>query len=145
MKKTKNETVVLNPLKNEKCRNQADKTKRASRYNYYNMGNELVTVKDGFAKTLSKLRTEKGISAREMSLSLGQSASYVNDIENGRNLPSMGMFFEICEYLEISPVKFFAYTENFKLDFEYELGIIAEHLSKEDKALILAIAKRMIK
>ena len=37
---------------------------------------------DNFAARLSKLRQEKGVSARDMSLSLGQSESYINKIEN---------------------------------------------------------------
>lgn len=62
---------------------------------------------DWFSSRLTKLRFEKGVSAREMSLSLGQSESYINKIENGRALPSMAGFFAICEYLEIEPVDFF--------------------------------------
>ena len=33
---------------------------------------------------IAKLRTDKNISARDMSLSLGQSQSYINNIENER-------------------------------------------------------------
>lgn len=44
---------------------------------------------EDFAKRLSALRQEKGASARDMSLSLGQNAGYINNIENGHNLPSM--------------------------------------------------------
>jgi transcriptional regulator with XRE-family HTH domain len=60
-----------------------------------------------FSKRLCELRLEKGVSAREMSLSLGQSASYINRIENGKMLPSMGGFFKICDYLSITPDFFF--------------------------------------
>ena len=60
-----------------------------------------------FAERLAKLRTDKGISARDMSLSLGQSDSYINKIENGTSFPSMTVFFYICEYLEISEKEFF--------------------------------------
>ncbi|MBQ7895575.1 MAG: helix-turn-helix transcriptional regulator [Oscillospiraceae bacterium] len=60
-----------------------------------------------FASRLSQLRTEKGVSARDMSLSLGQSESYINKIENRRTMPSMSGFFFICEYLDIEPVQFF--------------------------------------
>lgn len=35
-----------------------------------------------FAKRLAELRLLKGISARDMSLSLGQSANYINAIES---------------------------------------------------------------
>ncbi len=60
-----------------------------------------------FASRLAALRMQKGVSARDMSLSLGQSESYINKIENRRALPSMSGFFYICEYLEIRPQDFF--------------------------------------
>ena len=60
-----------------------------------------------FAQRLTELRMEKGVSARNMSLSLGQSESYINKIENRRTLPSMTGFFYICDYLDISPRDFF--------------------------------------
>lgn len=61
-----------------------------------------------FSERLSALRGSKGVSARDMSLSLGQSESYINKIENRRTLPSMTGFFYICEYLNITPSEFFA-------------------------------------
>ena len=57
--------------------------------------------KKQFARRMSQLRQAKGVSARDMSLSLGQSAGYINNIENGVNLPSMSTFFYICEYLGV--------------------------------------------
>lgn len=60
-----------------------------------------------FSIRLAQLRAKKGVSARDMSLSLGQNAGYINDIENGKALPSMGTFFYICEYLNITPNDFF--------------------------------------
>ena len=60
-----------------------------------------------FPIRLAKLRTSKGVSARDMSLSIGQNAGYINNIETGKALPSMSSFFYICEYLNISPQEFF--------------------------------------
>ena len=60
-----------------------------------------------FPVRLAKLRTTKGVSARDMSLSIGQNAGYINNIETGKALPSMLGFFYICEYLNISPQEFF--------------------------------------
>lgn len=60
-----------------------------------------------FAMRLFELRSEKNVSARDMSLSLGQSESYINKIENQKALPSMNMFFYMCEYLQITPEEFF--------------------------------------
>lgn len=64
-------------------------------------------LEEYFPKRLSELRISKGVSARDMSLSLGYSESYINKIENGKALPSMQVFFYICEFLEISPRDFF--------------------------------------
>ena len=65
------------------------------------------TFEEKFAHRLNELRTHKGVSARDMSLSIGQNAGYINYIENGKSLPSMSGFFFICEYLEITPGEFF--------------------------------------
>ena len=62
---------------------------------------------DLFYKRLIELRLQKGVSARDMSLSLGQSESYINKIENRRTLPSLQGFFYICDYLDITPGEFF--------------------------------------
>jgi transcriptional regulator with XRE-family HTH domain len=66
-----------------------------------------IMYEDLFYERLSRLRTQKGVSARDMSLSLGQSESYINKIENKKSLPSMTVFFYICEYLNVHPKDFF--------------------------------------
>lgn len=60
-----------------------------------------------FPARLSQLRYQKGVSSREMSLSLGQCESYINKIENGKALPSMVVFFRICQYFGVEPKDFF--------------------------------------
>lgn len=62
---------------------------------------------DFIPERLAKLRTRKGVSARDMSLSLGQANNYINNIENKKSLPSMQAFFYICEYLGVTPQEFF--------------------------------------
>ena len=64
-----------------------------------------------FYKRLSALRLQKGVSARDMSLSLGQSESYINKIENKRTLPSFTGFIYICDYLGITPKDFFDFED----------------------------------
>lgn len=93
-----------------------------------------------FYKRLTELRIQKGVSARDMSLSLGQSESYINKIENRRTLPSMSGFFYICEYFGITPREFF--------DFEIatpretkELVCEIEKLSAKQIEHILAVVK----
>ena len=62
---------------------------------------------ESFSRRLSALREAKNVSAREMSLSIGQNESYINRIENGKAFPSMQGFFYICEYLGVTPEDFF--------------------------------------
>ena len=62
---------------------------------------------DLIAKRLAKLRELKGVTAREMSLDIGQNPSYVNRIENQKSLPSIQGLYYICEYLKVTPSEFF--------------------------------------
>ena len=56
---------------------------------------------------LARLREKKGVSARDMSLSIGQNPGYINNIETGKAKPSIEGIFYICEYLGITPSEFF--------------------------------------
>ena len=60
-----------------------------------------------FAARLLQLRLKKSVSARDMSLSIGQNPGYINNIETGKALPSMTSFFFICDYLGVTPMDFF--------------------------------------
>jgi transcriptional regulator with XRE-family HTH domain len=62
---------------------------------------------DFLSERLTALRMAKGVSARDMSLSIGQSANYINKIEGQKAYPSMTVFFYICDYLGITPQEFF--------------------------------------
>ena len=85
-----------------------------------------------FSMRLAKLRTKKNVSAREMSLSIGQNQGYINHIESGQGTPSLSGIFYICEYLGITPSQFF----DFDLKNPEKLNKINEYLKKlNDKQL----------
>lgn len=144
MKSKKKDSVGLEPIKAKKCLVENGGLGRAARYNYTVMDKDISVVKSGFAGSLRRLRERKGVSAREMSLSLGQGASYINDIESGRNLPSMAMFFEICEYLQSTPLEFFAYTAGLS-EAANVLLTFTELLPAEDLELLSQLAQRLQK
>lgn len=100
--------------------------------------------KEAFIKRLVELRMNKGVSARDMSLSIGQSPSYINNIENGVNLPSMTGFFYICEYLEITPKEFFD-IEVKDPSKETELINAVKGLDREQMDNLIALAKGLKK
>ncbi len=95
-----------------------------------------------FPLRLAKLRMEKGVSARDMSLSLGQSNSYINKIENKVAYPSMTGFLYICDYLGITPYEFF-YDENMVPNEYAEIMGLLEKLPKEKVGHIKTILKDM--
>lgn len=102
----------------------------------------MAVYEEDFALRLSRLRLNKNVSARDMSLSIGQNAGYINNIENGKALPSMSNFFFICEYLDITPQEFF------ETDSEQpkKLRALVKDLKRLDRQqfdLIAALVKNM--
>lgn len=83
-----------------------------------------------------ELRMQKGVSARDMSLSLGQNGSYINQIENKKSLPSLQVLFYICEYLGITPQEFFD-EEN---AHPSQLSELTNNLKKLDEKTLMHIA-----
>ncbi len=95
-----------------------------------------------FAERLAELRLAKGVSARDMSLSLGQSVNYINAIESNRSLPSMTNFFYICKYLGVTPSEFFAVEIKTPNKVRELIGLV-ECLPTKDIELLIRLAKKM--
>lgn len=60
---------------------------------------------------ITDLRIKKGVSEYQMSLDLGHSRSYMQNISSGKSKPSIEEFLYICEYLEVTPSDFFDETK----------------------------------
>lgn len=95
---------------------------------------------DLFYDRLAKLRVEKGVSAREMSLAIGQSSGYINGLENRNGFPSMQVFFYICEYLGVTPSEFFDDGDSHPLEYR-ELLKDMDALDEKSRQNVLAIIK----
>ncbi len=91
-------------------------------------------------KRVSQLRGQMGVSARDMSLSLGQSESYINKIENRRTLPSMAGLLYICEYFGITPREFFD-TDSASPGRTSQLLLELEKLTPEQTEHVLQIVR----
>ena len=66
-----------------------------------------IVTEDFFRDRLRFLRNERKISAREMSLALGQNETFINKIETGKSSTTIASFLKICEYLQVTPETFF--------------------------------------
>ncbi len=95
-----------------------------------------------FALRLAKLRTLKGVSARDMSLSIGQNHAYINTIENGKTLPSLSVFFYICEYLGITPMEFFDEESDNPTQLR-EIIADLKHLNTHQREAVAAMIKEL--
>lgn len=89
------------------------------------------------ALRIAKLRTKKNVSAREMSLSVGQNPNYINHIENGYGSPSLMGIVYICDYLGITVSEFF----DFESESPAKLHTIIELLKKLDEQQLDMIEK----
>ena len=96
-----------------------------------------------FADRLAELRLRKNVSAREMSLAIGQNPSYINRIENRLSFPSMQVFFYICEYLGVTPAEFFD-AGNAVPARRRELHSAVDRLSDAQTELVLALARGLL-
>lgn len=91
---------------------------------------------------ISRLREEKQVSERKMSLDLGHSTSYIRSITSGRALPSMGEFLYICQYLGVTPMEFFnedkatTLTQQKAIDYIYTM-------SDTDVELLIGFIERL--
>ena len=91
---------------------------------------------------LSRLREEKQVSERKMSLDLGHSTSYIRSITSGRALPSMGEFLYICEYLGVAPMEFFNEEKATSLIKQKAIDYIYT-MSDEDVGLLIGFIERL--
>lgn len=97
-----------------------------------------------FALRLSKLRTKKNVSAREMSLAIGQNQGYINHIETGQGTPSLSGIFYICEYLGITPAEFFDMGTDNPIKIK-KITELLKLLNDEQLAMVENLLENLIK
>lgn len=95
-----------------------------------------------FSLRLSKLREKKGVSARDMSLSIGQNPGYINNIETGKSMPSLSGIFYICDYLGLTPAEFFDTGSDHPARLKELIGYLKQ-LDDEQLANVTAIVKSL--
>ena len=90
------------------------------------------------------LRTAKNISARELSLRLGQSVGYINHIEIGTSNPSVEMLFYICEELGVTMSEFFDEGNEHPLLVD-EIIRLSKSLDKSSLESVISVMKNLNK
>ncbi|MDE6966993.1 MAG: helix-turn-helix domain-containing protein [Clostridiales bacterium] len=76
----------------------------------------------------ARIRLAHNISARRLSMELGQSSEYINQIETGKSMPSVEGLINFCDYFGMSASEFF----DDRISFPVEYKAIADELNKMD-------------
>ena len=88
------------------------------------------------------IRLAHNLSARKLSLELGQSSEYINQIENGNNMPSLEGLFNFCEYFSLSLGEFFMQEYAYPVEYKkliHELNKLDSMELKQIYDLVLLI------
>lgn len=93
---------------------------------------------------ISDLRIKKNVSEYQMSLDLGMSRGYINNISSGKVLPSLDMLLDICEYFNVTPMEFFNTSDSSPLATQ-EMNELFSKLDNEDKEICLNNARHLYK
>ena len=70
---------------------------------------------------------------------MGQGSEYINQIENGRKMPSMEGFYNFCDYFKISFGEFFDESQNYPIQYKE----IIKELNKLDSNELEHIIKNI--
>lgn len=97
---------------------------------------------DFVRQRITELRIKKGVSEYQMSLDLGHSRSYIQNIASGRSKPSIDEFLYICEYLNVTPRDFFDESRTEPILVQKALDGMLE-LSDKDLLYLLGLIDRL--
>lgn len=100
---------------------------------------DLEKFKQFISNRFASIRTANNISARQLSIKMGQSSEYINQIENGRKMPSMEGLFNFCDYFKITMGEFFDNTQTYPIQYKD----IIKNLNKLDNEELLHISKNI--
>ena len=91
---------------------------------------------------ISFFRTNKNLSARELSFSIGKSGNYINHLESAAfNIPS-GVLFDILDVLEIPVEDFFSVGSDYTKE-GLEMLKLFNKLSEANRITIVDLIKKL--
>ena len=99
-------------------------------------------VLEFIAKRISNLRNDRNISARELSLSIGQNKNYINTIESLTAKPSIDGLVYVCDYFNLTLAEFFDEGTNNPLQIK-ELHEAAKKLDTDSLNLLIETARKI--
>jgi transcriptional regulator with XRE-family HTH domain len=99
--------------------------------------------KEFISKRFSSIRIAHNISARQLSLSLGQSPAYINQIECEHKSPSIDGLLNFCEYFNMPLAEFFDDGAEYPVQYKSMIKDMNK-LSIDELGEVSAIIKRIV-
>ena len=101
-----------------------------------------------FAETVKKLRTESGLSLRELSAAVGISHNNLSCYENGVVAPTLEMVVKLAKYFDL-PVDSFVYGDTLRSDIkDPELRSLVKEIDdmkRKDRDLVKRYLKTVVR
>ena len=106
-------------------------------------------LQDYVSTRIYQLRTKEGLSARQLSFSLGFSASYITQIESTKKSLSITALEQICKYFDLTLVEFFEpyYNKHHEKNEPSLIDYLSEHkiplIIDEDEVTLHISSKKL--
>ena len=101
-------------------------------------------TKEQVGEFLRKGRVAKGFTQESFADILDCSSSYYGDLERGKNYPSLGLFFRMVSYLNLSIDKFMQKSDNIQSDTYQQLILTLNECTEKEKQILLENARTLI-
>jgi len=98
--------------------------------------------KEFISKRVLSIRETKNKSARSLSLDLGMSSEYINQVENGKLNPSIDFISNFCDYFKINVSEFFDNNIEYPMQYK-ELIKDLNKLTPDELKDVSSIIKRI--
>ena len=89
------------------------------------------------ADRITELRLKKNVSEYQMSLDLGRNKTYIQSITK------MSHFFDICEYLGVTPLEFFS-EDLHHVPLYQKANDLLKQLDEDDLLAVISILNRLV-
>lgn len=90
-----------------------------------------------------EIRTSQNISARNLSLELGMSSEYINQLEGGKLTPSVDFLINFCSYFNISLSEFFDINNKYPMQLKPLIELLSK-LNNEEFEVVYKLISMIV-
>ena len=106
--------------------------------------NDNESIREFVRTKITAIRMANDYSSRKLSIELGKSTEYINQVENGRLNPTLEFLSEFCDYFKISLSDFFDKGNSHPTKFRemcFDLSVLNNEEVKQIADIVKTLAK----